>query len=171
MDDRFAWKKDNIIIRDINMSTKSINSNSVNGSEDRAFLLFDTYFYSPDELIHINSKKIEAKTYVLNPLFPSVTEQIVNSVYTAKLERGSIILGDGFYKVEDLENKSLRWMKDDSTLDLYSDANLNATLNMKFMSFHRARTLCIYVNGDTISSNVIPTSFVNVKVPVSLKKG
>ncbi|WP_440945409.1 ArnT family glycosyltransferase [Methanosarcina sp. T3] len=167
----FKWKNDNINVRDINIAAQSIDSGYVNETEDKAFLLFDTYFYSLGNLMNINSEKIEAKTYILNPLFTSVTEKTVNSVYISKLERGSIILNDGFYNVEFWENKPVRWMKNNSTLYLYSDTNLDTTLSMEVMSFYRARSLEIHVDDEPISANAVPTNFTKIEVPLSLKKG
>lgn len=167
----FTWKKDKISVSDINFPTQSLNSSSTDRNENKAYILFDTYFHSPEELMNINSKKIEAKTYLLDPFFISITEQIVNSVYTAKLESGSIIMKEGFYQVEDLGNKRFRWMTDNSTLYVYSDADSNTMFNMRVKSFRHARTLQMHINGNLASSKVIPTDFVNVKVPVSLKKG
>lgn len=168
---RFSWKTDNITVRDINIETQYIDSDYVNETEDKAFLLFDTYFHSPGNFMNINSEKIEAKTYILNPLFTSVTEKTVNSVYISKLEDGSIILKDGFYNVEYWENKPVRWMKNNSTLYLYSDTNLDTTLSMEVTSFYHTRLLEIYVNGEPVYSNYAPTNFTKMEFPLSLKKG
>lgn len=167
----FTWKNDNITVRDISTATQSIDSDYVDKTEDKAFLLFDVYFYSPGNLMNINSEKIEAKTYILNPLSTSITEKTVNSVYISKLESGSIILKDGFYNVENWENKPVRWMKHNSTLYLYSDANLDATLIMEVISFYRARSLEIYLDDEPISVNDVSTNFTKIEVPLSLKRG
>jgi hypothetical protein len=80
----FTWKKDNITVRDI--SIMPVNSNYVDETEGKTFLIFDTCIHSPEKFRNFNSKKIEAKTYALNPLFTSVTEKTVNSVYISKLD-------------------------------------------------------------------------------------
>ncbi|WP_164888479.1 glycosyltransferase family 39 protein [Methanosarcina sp. MSH10X1] len=163
---KFAWVKDNITVKDI-------HSNYFNSTEDRTFLLFDTYCYTPDRLVDFNSKKIEAKTYLLSPLSTATTEETVNSVYILKPERGSIVLRDGFYTVEYWDNKPTRWMGNSSTLYIYSDKNMNTTLSMKAESFYCQRTLEVYVNGNVnpVSTNMIPTSFVTVESAVNLEKG
>ena len=167
----FKWKSDNMIVRDINITAQPMDSNYVNGTEDNTFLLFDTYFYSPGNLMNVNSEKIEAKTYILSPLFTSVTEKTVNSVYMSKLESGSIILKDGFYGVENWENKPVRWMNNNSNLYLYSDTNLDTTLRIEAMSFYRTRSLEIYVNGEPVSVNTVPANFTRIEFPLSLKEG
>lgn len=160
----FAWVKDNITVKDI-------HSNYFDSTKDGTFLLFDTYCYSPDRLVEFNSKKIEAKTYLLSPLSTQITEETVNSVYIVKPERGSMVLMDGFYSVEYWDNKPTRWMGNSSTLCIYSDKNMNTTLSMKAESFYCQRTLEVYVNGNPVSTNTIPTSFVNVESSVNLRKG
>lgn len=160
----FTWEKDNITVR-------NINSDHFDTSGDRVFLLFDSYFYSPEKLVNSNIEKIDAKTYLLNPFSASVSEETVNSVYIVKLEKNSVILADGFYDVEYWDNKPTRWMEDNSTFYLYSDKNTNTTLSMQVESFHHKKTLETYVNGNLVSIKSVPVSFVNLESDVSVKKG
>ncbi|WP_410509098.1 glycosyltransferase family 39 protein [Methanosarcina hadiensis] len=160
----FTWEKDNITVR-------LLNSDYFDISGDRVFLLFDTYFHSPEKLVNSNIEKIEAKTWLLSPLSASISEETVNSVYVAKIEKNSIILADGFYNVEYWDNKSTRWMGSSSTFYLYSDKEMDTTLNMQVESFYRERTLETYVNGDLISIKNVPLGFENLESEVSVKRG
>lgn len=121
--------------------------------------------------MNYSTEKIEAKTYLLNPLSVSISEEIVNSVYIAKAEKSSIILADGFYNVEYWDDKPTRWMESNSTFYLYSDENTNTTLSMEVESYYREKTLETYVNGDLVSIRDVPMSFENLESEVSVKKG
>jgi hypothetical protein len=162
---RFAWERDNITVR-------NIESDHFDTSADRIFLLFDTYFYSPEKLINSNTEKIEAKAFILNPFSTSVSEETVNSVYVVEVEKRSVVFADGFYDVEYWDDKPTRWMKSNSTFYLYADKDMNTTLSIQAESFYREKTLEIYVNGDLVSRNNVPMNyFANLASDVSVKKG
>jgi 4-amino-4-deoxy-L-arabinose transferase-like glycosyltransferase len=162
---RLTWKENNIEIKDI-------YSPDLNAATDSSYFLFDTYFYPPDKLLNFEEKKLEANTFLLSPLFPSVIQKPVTSVYIEKLKPGSILLGQGFYNAEYWESKPIRWMGDSSSLYIYSDKDTNMTLYLEAQSFSHKRTLDMYVNGNSVSSTpLFPGSFDRIETAVALKKG
>jgi len=81
-------------------------------------------------------------------------------------------LADGWHGPEDWGGTPSRWMSDDATLMIYSDANRTAELSLQAFSFYRPRTLEIYVNDlPQIWAEVPTEGFVMVKVPIGLNEG
>lgn len=162
---RLTWKENNI-------QSKDIYSPDLNAATNNTYFLFDTYFYPSDKLLNFEEKKLEATTFLLSPLFSSVIQKPVTSVYIEKLKRGSILLGEGFYNAEYLEGKPIRWMGDNSSFYIYSDKDLHTTLYFETQSFSHKRTLDMYVNGNSVSSTpIFPGSFNRIETAVALKKG
>lgn len=64
-----------------------------------------------------------------------------------------------------------RWMQTDATLQLNSSENHTATLSFNAQSFYRNRTLEIYSGEVPVAQVTVPTSFINVSVPMHLAKG
>ena len=62
-------------------------------------------------------------------------------------------------------------MQDNATLVINSMQNLNGTLSLNAQSFYRNRTLQIIFNGVPTAQVALPTSFINVSVPLELDKG
>ena len=80
--------------------------------------------------------------------------------------------GPNWYGLEDWCGTPTRWMKNDAILIIYSDEVRNASLSFNALSFHRPRTLEIYVNGQPhIEAEVPIEGFVAVGLPIDLKKG
>lgn len=80
--------------------------------------------------------------------------------------------GEGFYDIENWSGIPSRWMKGNATLLIKSSENLNTTLSLNAKSFYRNRTLQVILNGvPKAQIAVLPTSFVNVSVPLKLEKG
>ncbi|MGB9928040.1 MAG: glycosyltransferase family 39 protein [Methanosarcina sp.] len=162
---KLTWKEDGIQIEDI-------HSNYFDSPSNSTFLLFDTFFYFPEKLVNFKSEKIEAKTYLLSPFTPSIAQELVNTVYIKERQQGSIVLGDGFYNVEYWDNIPTRWIRSNASFYIYSHEDSNTILSLQAESFRYNRTLEIYVNGNSVSKNVVPpTSFQQIESNVTLKKG
>jgi hypothetical protein len=77
----------------------------------------------------------------------------------------------GFYNAENWSGIQTRWMQADSTLQISTPANRTATLSSNVQSFYRNRTLEITSGGIPAAKVSIPTSFINLSVPIHLVKG
>ena len=77
----------------------------------------------------------------------------------------------GYYAYENWSGISTRWMRADGTINVLSPENRTAILNLQALSFYRNRTLEISTNGMPAAQVAVPTSFVNVSVPIHLAKG
>jgi len=77
----------------------------------------------------------------------------------------------GFYDIESWSGIPGRWMQDNATLVINSMQNLNGTLSLNAKSFYRNRTLQIFSNGVPAARITVPTSFINIRVPVELENG
>lgn len=77
----------------------------------------------------------------------------------------------GFYEIESWSGVSSRWMQENAAIHINSSENSNATLSLNALSFYRNRTLEIYSGDNLVMRENVPTSFMNVSVPVTLKEG
>jgi hypothetical protein len=78
---------------------------------------------------------------------------------------------NGFWDIEDWLGISSRWMQADSTLQINSPENRTVTLSLNAKSFYRNRTLEISARSMLVAQVAVPTSFINVSVPIYLEKG
>jgi hypothetical protein len=82
-----------------------------------------------------------------------------------------ISLGSGFHDLQNWSGTPTRWIQADAALQVFSPENRTANLRLQALSFYRDRTLEVS-SGDALIAQVnVPTSFVNVSVPVRLAKG
>lgn len=77
----------------------------------------------------------------------------------------------GFYDTENWSGTPTRWMQANATLQVNSSEDRTANLSLNAQSFYRNRTLEIS-SGDVPAAQVaVPTSSINVSVPIHLAKG
>ena len=94
----------------------------------------------------------------------------INSTYAAP--RSSIIFGSsGFYANENWSSISTRWMKSDGTFAILSPYNGTSYMNLNALSFYHNRTLEAYCDDELLMGVDVPTSFINIIIPLDLTKG
>ncbi|MHB8117575.1 MAG: ArnT family glycosyltransferase [Methanothrix sp.] len=83
----------------------------------------------------------------------------------------------GFDKTEGWNNMELwngvpvNWMKSNATLTMYSDRDLPVTLSFNVLSFHKERTLQVFYQDTLMAQKVVPTSLIEMYIPLDLKRG
>lgn len=77
----------------------------------------------------------------------------------------------GFYDIENWSDTPSRWMQANAALLLNSSEDRTTTLSLQAQSFYRNRTVEISAGGVPAAQVVVPTSFINVSVPMHLAKG
>ncbi len=77
----------------------------------------------------------------------------------------------GYYAYEDWLGIPTRWMRADGTINVLSAENRTANLSLQAQSFNRNRTLEISTGGAPAAQVAVPTSLINVNVPLQLAKG
>lgn len=82
-----------------------------------------------------------------------------------------IFPANGWHGQEQWEGVPSRWMEANATLIVYSPSNRTANLSLRTTSFHHQRTLEIYTNDEFAGRVEVPTSFINVNVPVRVANG
>jgi hypothetical protein len=93
-------------------------------------------------------------------------------VYHVKKEpiKSFMILKDNWYGQEERNDVPTRWMSNNATLIIYSDEKVNKTLSFRILSHYNPKNIEIYV-GDKCFEKTVPTYFIDIKVPLPLKKG
>lgn len=81
------------------------------------------------------------------------------------------LLSNGWHGIEVWDGVPTRWMQGDAYLIVCSSANYTSELVLQALSFYRERTLEIYLNDELLAHVAVPTSFINVRVPINLFKG
>lgn len=139
----------------------------------------------PQRLWNLNDTQImrsySAGVYWINPV-----ARIQNAVASLRAEKASddiipssettdppieITLHNGFYGLEEWSGTPTRWTDGNATMVAYSNMDTTATMNVTLISFHRPRTLDIYINNHSVRQTTVPTSFVSVSIPIQLQKG
>lgn len=100
-----------------------------------------------------------------------------------------IALGSGWYGLESWNGTPSRWIAKDATVIIHSDTNHTVDLSLRVLSFLRTRVLEIYAESSLVAKKTaitnfvdnrsridlvqvtVPTSFINVSVPIHLTKG
>ena len=82
-----------------------------------------------------------------------------------------VLIGKGFYNLEQWDGIPTRWMDADSELFISSKENYTGILSFKTMSFNGPRTLEIYSENTMIFKAKVPSALVTFDVPVSLDAG
>lgn len=77
----------------------------------------------------------------------------------------------GFHDIENWSGTLPRWMQADATLLVNSSEGRIANLSLQVLSFYRNRTLEISTGNVPVAQVAVPTSLINVGVPIHLAKG
>jgi hypothetical protein len=85
--------------------------------------------------------------------------------------RHDILFKEGWYDQENWNGNLVRWMNNDSQIILQSSNNTQGNLNFQTLSFYRPRTLEVYSGDELVTKVSVPTSFINVSIPLRLIKG
>ena len=111
-----------------------------------------SYFYVPDD---------------------PITEEHVFSILVLKKDCSQLyqILGSNWYRHERWQNIATRWTSNNASILVYSTEDRDYNLSFNVISFYKPRNFQIYLNGGLIHAQKIPTSFVEVEIPVKLKVG
>jgi len=100
--------------------------------------------------------------------------KLVRDILIVDEESMSASLSDGWHGLEDWDGTPTRWMENDATLMIYSNDRSIADLSFNASSFHRPRTLEIYVNDHPqhIYAEIPNNKCATVNVPrINLNKG
>jgi hypothetical protein len=158
---------------------------------------FSTIFWSPAELskIPLEKETIMENDYIISEGFlnyPCVNESvngyklysinkkpydtqsdaIFRSSAVQKISVGwEYLFIDGLHRLEYWDGIPAQWASNNTTTILYSNDDCIADLSFTTYSFHRPRTLEIYANGNLLQQTTVPTSFVNISIPIQLHMG
>ena len=99
-----------------------------------------------------------------------------DSLVVYKISKNTIkpfnALDYGWYGLENWTGAPTRWMKGNASILAFSDRNRSANLSLQATAFSRERRLEIYSkNILEVCVDVPNTSFINISIPISLKKG
>jgi len=86
-------------------------------------------------------------------------------------QKDFMVVSDGWHGLENWGGTSTRWISENATLLMESNAEQKVELSFNTRSFHRSRTLEIYANDRFVQQTTVPTSFVSVSIPIQLYKG
>lgn len=95
----------------------------------------------------------------------------VQNVALGERKSGQLKYLKGFYNIENRYGIPSRWMQANATLLINSSENRTATLSLQAQSFDRNRTLEISAGGAPATQVAVPTSLINMSVPLQLAKG
>ncbi len=95
----------------------------------------------------------------------------VQNLALGERKSGQLKYLKGFYNIENRYGIPSRWMQANATLLVNSSENRTATLSLQAQSFDRNRTLEISTGGAPATQVAVPTSLINVNVPLQLAKG
>jgi GT2 family glycosyltransferase len=77
----------------------------------------------------------------------------------------------GFHDIENWSGTPTRWMQSEANLIVFSPEDRAANLSLQALCFYRNRTLEVFSEGMLEAKVALPTSFINVNVPMNLKMG
>jgi hypothetical protein len=82
-----------------------------------------------------------------------------------------MVIDEGWDALENWHNTPTRWTSNNATISVYSPENIDSNLSFNVVSFYNPRTLQVCLNDELLHKQNIPTSFVEVEIPVELKEG
>jgi len=82
-----------------------------------------------------------------------------------------MVLEKGWNDLENWTGTPTRWMQANATFGVFSPEDRTANLSLQTLSFYHNRTLEIYTSDMQMTRVSVPTSFINVEVPVRLARG
>lgn len=95
----------------------------------------------------------------------------IQNMTLAKRKFGQVDCLSGFHDIENWSGTPTRWMQSEVTFLISSPEERTANLSLQALSFYRPRTLEVYSGGKPAARVDVPTSFINVGVPLHLAKG
>lgn len=95
----------------------------------------------------------------------------VQNIALGEKKFGQLKYIKGFHEQEDWSGIPSRWMQSNATLLINSYEDRTATLSLQAQSFYRKRTLEISAGGVPAAQVAVPTSSINVSVPIHLAEG
>jgi len=95
----------------------------------------------------------------------------IQKIALGERKSGQLKYFKGFYDTENWSGTPTRWMQANATLQVNSSEDCTANLSLNAQSFYRNRTLEISTGDVLVAQVAVPTSFVNVSVPIHLAKG
>lgn len=82
-----------------------------------------------------------------------------------------VLLGEGWHGLENWEGIPSRWVSDNATFLIISDADQQVKLAFNAQSFFRPKTLEIYVNTQLVKQTTLPQNFIEISTPIQLHNG
>jgi hypothetical protein len=107
----------------------------------------------------------------LNSLDERYLSVAIQNMTLARRKFGQVDCLSGFHDVENWSGTPTRWMQSEVTFLISSPEERTANLSLQALSFYRPRTLEVYIRGRLVARVAVPTSFINVGVPLHLAKG
>lgn len=137
------------------------------------YIVVHTYQMNKSELNNINIDILKYENEIsLKKVFNSDYVYEINLSNPNIPIKNPLIVGDsGYYSYENWPGISSRWMQADGTISILSPENCSANLRLRAFSFYHPRTLEIRLGDEVGAEMAVPTSFINVSVPLKLKKG
>lgn len=102
---------------------------------------------------------------------PKIYSKHTNVLLYELNKNSSVFLLDGWYGFESWNNISTCWMSSNATIFVGSPEKCIGLLSINALSFNRNRTLEIYSGDNLVIRETVPTSFMNISAPVTLKEG
>ncbi len=107
----------------------------------------------------------------LNNLDNRCLSVAVQSIELVERKSGLVYCLFGFYDIENWSGTPTRWMQSEATFIVFSAEGAAACLSLQALSFYRNRTLEVFCEGSLEAQVAVPTSSINVFVPIHLEVG
>jgi hypothetical protein len=135
-------------------------------------IYLDSYGYADDgvKVISELSNVLETKTLVsanARLYFFDMTEYNKKRILIKPFRT----LCDNWHGLESWHNIPTQWASNNTTIYIYSPENRFSNLSFAVLSFYKPRAIQVFLDDELIHKQKIPTSFVEVEVPVKLKEG
>lgn len=108
---------------------------------------------------------------ILYNILPNTFRDGITLCFQKKQTKLFMILSDHWHELEQWQETPVRWISNNATLLSIPQKENISTLSLQILSFYKPRTLQVYLNDQRIHEQNIPTSFVEVEIPVKLKEG
>jgi hypothetical protein len=130
-----------------------------------AFMINKTIISEQEPLMFGDTPKV----YVFERDYKIFSRHAYVRLYEYKIEGLSIIKGHGWHGMENWSDIPTCWMKNDSTLLVYSDENCTAMLTLQVHSMYRPRTLEIYIGDLLVSEETVSNKgFITIKKQINI---
>lgn len=133
------------------------------------YIILHENLMTADELT--SAKRLLERSLGKDPVYYKNDSMFIYEVSPCQ-EKTFLLLGDGWYGLENLNGVPSRWMSADSSIYIYSDVNRSVKFSLNALSFQRPVTLDIsegyyFISGFTVP----PNNFVHIETPISLHQG